>query len=68
MPKALCIAAMVVAILVFILFFVDLVVGCFGQQYALAPFKGARMWIDIIFSVSGALLAYMSWTTFREQK
>ncbi len=68
MPKALCISAMVIAILVFILFFVDLVVGYFGQQYAIAPFKGASWLIDIVFCISAGLLAFLAWTTYREQK
>jgi len=68
MPKALCIAAMVVAILVFILFFVDLVVGYFLGQYQLAPFRGARLWIDLIFSVGAGLLGYLAWLTYREQR
>ena len=67
MPKALCIAAMVVAILVFILFFVDLIVGYFAGQRTLAPFKGASPMIDIVFSISAGLLGYMSWTTFRDR-
>lgn len=68
MPKALCIAAMVVAILVFILFFLDLIIGSVFQQTGMAPFKGAKPVIDIVFSVCAAALGYLSWATYREQK
>ena len=59
MPKALCITGMVVAILVLILFLVDLAIGM--------PFKRASVTLDIVFSISALVLAYMSWTTLKEQ-
>ncbi len=68
MPKGLCITALVIAILVFILFFVDMTVGYFGGQHAIAPFKGASLVIDIIFCVAAVILGLLAWTTFREQK
>ena len=66
MPKALCIAAMVISILVFILFLSDLLLG-FASMDNLAPFKGANPVIDIVFVVCAAVLGYLSWSTFREQ-
>lgn len=62
MPKALCITGMVVAILVLILFLVDLVL-----PVSMAPFKRASMVMDIVFIICAAILAYMSWTTLKEQ-
>lgn len=62
MPKALCITGMVVAILVLILFLVDLVL-----PVSMAPFKRASMIMDIVFIICAAILAYMSWTTLKEQ-
>ncbi len=59
MPKALCITGMVVAILVLILFLIDLAVG--------VPFKRASTTLDVVFMISAAILAYMSWTTLKEQ-
>lgn len=59
MPKALCITGMVVAILVLILFLVDLAIG--------VPFKRASTTLDIAFIVCAMILAYMSWSTLREQ-
>ena len=59
MPKALCIIGMVVAILVLILFTLDLAIAM--------PFARASMMLDIVFVISAAILAYMSWTTLKEQ-
>ncbi len=59
MPKALCIAGMVVAILVLILFLLDLAVG--------VPFKRASVTLDVIFVISAAILGYLSLMTLREQ-
>ncbi len=59
MPKALCIAGMVVAILVLILFLLDLAVG--------VPFKRASVTLDVIFVLSAAILGYLSLMTLREQ-
>ena len=59
MPKALCITGMVVAILVLILFLVDLAIG--------VPFKRASTTLDVVFLISAAILAYMSWSTLKEQ-
>lgn len=59
MPKALCIIGMVVAVLVLILFSLDLAIAM--------PFNRASMTLDIVFVISAAILAYLSWTTLKEQ-
>jgi hypothetical protein len=58
MPKALCITGMVVAILVFLLFLVDLAIAM--------PFDRASMSLDVVFIISSLVLAYMSWSTLKE--
>ena len=62
MPKALCLAGMVVSILLAILFLFDLVAPA-----SLAPFRGTSKLMDISFLVCAVLLGIMSWLTFREQ-
>jgi hypothetical protein len=60
MPKALCITGIVVAILLFVVFTLDLAVGI--------PFNRASLWImDIAAIICSGILAYLSWTTFRQQ-
>ena len=66
MPKALCIAAMVISIVVFVLFMLDLILGVF-LKLTWAPFHGAHATMDIVFAVCAAILGFMSWLTFREQ-
>lgn len=58
MPKALSISGMVVAVLLLLLFGLDL-----GLKF---PFSGASPMMDIGFVVCAVLLAYMSWSTYRE--
>jgi hypothetical protein len=65
MGKSLCVASMVVAILVFLLFFSDLLLKLTGLV-SLAPFKGANPAIDIVFSICAAVLGFLSWTTLRD--
>lgn len=60
MPKALCLAGMVVAILIAILFTVDLAAGI--------PFRRAIVVMDVSLIVAAALLGLASWMTFREQR
>ena len=60
MPKALCIAGMAISVILFILFAWDLT-GLF------APFKRANMLMDIAFVLCSAGLAYLSWSTWKEQ-
>jgi threonine/homoserine/homoserine lactone efflux protein len=59
MPKALCMVGMAVAIILVLLFLLDLVAGI--------PFRRASMMMDILMLVCAAMLAYVSWSTFREQ-
>lgn len=61
MPKALCWAGLVIAILVFALFTFDLIPS------PLAPFQRASVTLDILFILCSVALAYLSWTTLREQ-
>jgi hypothetical protein len=55
-------AGMVIAILVFIVFLLDLVIP--GE---LAPFDNASRLIDVIFVICAAALGVLSWMTYREQ-
>ncbi len=65
--KGLCIIALSVAVVIFILFAADLALGLSGQS-KMAPFKYAPgMLMDIVFTVVSGLLAVMSWFTLREQ-
>ena len=66
MPKALCLTALVISILVFLLFFADLVLGQIGME-SVAPFRGFSFWIDLVFSISAAIIAWLAFVTFREQ-
>ena len=64
MPKVLCIVGIVVAVLMFLLFGLDLVVRFpFRGSSTLAAFK----LMDIGIIISSAGLGYLSWTTLREQ-
>jgi hypothetical protein len=58
MAKALTITGMVVATLMLVLFGLDLATGF--------PFARPNTLIDICFLISGGLLLYCSWTTYRE--
>jgi hypothetical protein len=60
MPKALCLAGMVVAILIAVLFAVDLA--------AAVPFRRASVVMDVSLIVAALLLGLASWMTFREQR
>ena len=62
MPKALCLTGMVIAILVFLIFLLDLVL-----PQGMAFFGKASKMLDIIFILCAAALGYLSWSTFREQ-
>lgn len=59
MPKALTIAGMAVSGLLIALFGLDLAVGF--------PLRKASLAMDIGFVVCALLLAYLSYTTYREQ-
>ena len=59
MAKVLCIAGAVIAVLLVLVFGLDLAVKI--------PFKRASLLMDIGFLVAAALLAFISWTTLKEQ-
>jgi hypothetical protein len=60
MPKALCIAGSIVAVLLLLIFGLDLAVKF--------PFHRISMAMDIGTLLCAAMLAYMSWMTLKEQK
>jgi hypothetical protein len=60
MPKALCLVGMVVAVLLLLVFGLDLAIEF--------PFRRASMAMDIGCVASSLILGYVSWTTLREQK
>jgi hypothetical protein len=66
MPKALCLVGLVLAILVCLIFLLDLILALAGSD--LAPFQGASMVVDVLFILSTLGLAWVAWSTFREQK
>ncbi len=67
MQKGLCIIALSIAVVIFILFLADLILG-FSGQGKIAPFKYAPgMIVDIVFVIVSGILAMMSWSTFRQQ-
>lgn len=60
MGKGLAITGMVIAIILLLLFGLDLAIGIpFGQPSTL---------LDIGFVISSAILIYMAWSTYREQR
>ena len=59
MPKALCIAGIAIAALLFLVFGLDLAIGF--------PFGGVSVVMDIGFLVSSLILAYLGWSTMKEQ-
>lgn len=67
MPKALCLIGLVISSLVFLIFLLDLVLGLAGLMN-MAPFRNASILMDIIFMMASGGLAYVSWTTYREQR
>lgn len=59
MPKVLCISGIVIAVLILILFSLDLAVSF--------PFQRVNVTMDIVFMVCALGLAYLGWSTLREQ-
>ncbi|HEV3417273.1 MAG TPA: hypothetical protein VG056_10680 [Pirellulales bacterium] len=59
MAKGLTILGMVIAVLIFCLFGLDLAIGI--------PFTKANMMMDIGAIVCAGILGYLSWSTFKEQ-
>lgn len=66
MPKALCLIGLVFSALVVLIFLVDIVLGMIGS--ASAPLRMVSLLWDILFILSASGLAYVSWTTYREQR
>ncbi len=66
MQKGLCIAALTISVIVFVLYLLDLAMGLAGQQQ-LAPFNYASLVTDIVFLVASLCLGLMSFFTLREQ-
>ena len=66
MLKGLCITALAIAVIVFALFFADLGLGLLGMA-SMAPFKYNSLMMDLIFILCAAVLAAMSFITFKEQ-
>ena len=60
MPKALCVFGMVVAVLLALLFVLDLAIAI--------PFNRATPVIDAGFIVCNVALGALSWMTLREQR
>jgi hypothetical protein len=67
MPKALCIISLVLALLVVLLFGTDLLLYFVGSR-EFHFFKGASLLMDGFFTALGGIVAYLAWSTFREQK
>lgn len=67
MPKALCLLSLVASILLLVLFGADLIMGFAGMQDA-APMQGTSLMMDGAFLFFAAGLAYMSYSTYREQR
>lgn len=67
MPKALCLIGLVISILVFLLFTLDLVLGLASMPGS-APFQAASPAMDFVFMLASGGLIYLSWMTFREQR
>jgi hypothetical protein len=59
MPRAMCIIGTVVALLVVLLFGLDL--------FAAIPFKGVSVLMDSMMMAAGLMLAFASWRAMREQ-
>ena len=59
MPKVLCMTGMVIAILILVLFLLDLAVKF--------PFQRISTMMDVVFVLCAVGLGYISWATLREQ-
>jgi hypothetical protein len=60
MQKALCIFGMVVAVLILLIFGLDMLMKW--------PFEGSQMWVmDLPFILCALALGYLGWSTLREQ-
>lgn len=59
MPKLLTMIGLILAVLIAIPFLLDLALEI--------PFKRASVAMDVVFLVCSVVLAYLSWTTLKEQ-
>lgn len=66
MPKALCLSSLAIAIIIVVLFLIDLVMRVAGMP-ASAPLRGASLLMDLAFVTVGIIIAVMSWLTYKEQ-
>lgn len=60
MPKALCLVGSVVAVLLLLVFGLDLAVGF--------PFDRRSMLMDVGCLIASVMLGFISWMTLKEQK
>ena len=60
MAKVLCLFALVVSAILFLLFTLDLILGI--------PFQHVNTMMDIAFVVSSAIIGVFSFLTFQEQR
>ena len=67
MPKALCLTSLVVAVIIVVLFLADAAMGFMGMA-PIAPLRSANLLMDLTFIVTGSILAFMSYVTWREQR
>lgn len=67
MPKALCLISLVASILVVVLFLADAVLGMAGMS-EIAPLGSASLLMDVAFVIFGAVMIYLSYTTYLEQR
>ena len=65
MPKLLTIAGMAISAIILLLFLFDLI-GYLISMPAIAPFKCASPMMDIVFVLCAGILAFLSWSSFRE--
>jgi hypothetical protein len=69
MSKALTIGAMVIAILLLILFAVDLIDWLLKVTMDMSmgfPFKGASPLMDVTFIIGSIILAFLAWSAYKE--
>ncbi len=62
MPKALSITGLAISVILFVLFTWDLLAPAW-----MAPFRRASLLMNISFIFCSLILAYLSWTTWKEQ-
>ena len=60
MAKVLCLFALVVSSIIFLIFFLDLILG--------VPFARINIMMDIAFVVSSIIIGLFGFLTFREQR